>query len=188
VCVCVCVCVGWGIYHLRSGSALLSACPARSLARSRTTAKAVLAWVDQAKPVVWKTKKKQIQNAVGIVSVRCRRLSLCQSVPPGPIPSRTSQNAVLKMPLNSALAVAEERKEKGKENKKVSYQLLQLSRLRPLSQTTRQPALPVVAHAENALLAIVMAVVTARIAENGREEPEAGSGPGSEGDTKGDDG
>jgi hypothetical protein len=86
--------------------------PARSLARSRTTAKAVLAWLIQAKSVVWKTKKKQIQNAVGIVSVRRRRLSLCQSVPSGPIPSRTSQNAVLKMPLNSALAVAEEPKEK----------------------------------------------------------------------------
>jgi hypothetical protein len=94
----VCVCVGWGIYHLRSGSALLSACPARSLARSRTTAKAVLAWVDQAKPVVWKTKKKANSKRRGD---RVCPMSTAFLVPVGPVgshpvpykPKRRAQDA-----------------------------------------------------------------------------------------------
>ena len=57
-----------------------------------------------------------------------------------------------------------------------------------LSQAAREPALPVVAHAENALFAIVVAVVAARVAEDGREEPEAGSSPRGDGDAKGDNG
>lgn len=58
------------------------------------------------------------------------------------------------------------------------------------SQAPREPPLPVVAHAQNAVFAVVVtaAVVTAWIAEDGREKPESCGCPGGNRDTKGDDG
>lgn len=51
-------------------------------------------------------------------------------------------------------------------------------------QRPRQPALPPVAHAKDALLAIIVPILASRIAQDGGEKPEEGSGPGSDGDAE----
>lgn len=55
-------------------------------------------------------------------------------------------------------------------------------------QRPRQPPIPPPPHAQNTLLPIIMPVLPRRIAQNHRKEPEAGRGPGADGDAERDEG
>lgn len=57
-----------------------------------------------------------------------------------------------------------------------------------LPQRPRQPPIPPIPHTEDTLLAIVVSVLTGRIAQYRGEEPEARSRPGGNGDADGDEG
>lgn len=57
-----------------------------------------------------------------------------------------------------------------------------------LPQRTRKPPVPPIPHTEDTIAAIVVAVLPSRISQDGREEPEKGGGPCSNGDAYCDDG
>ena len=61
---------------------------------------------------------------------------------------------------------------------------------RSLSQTARKPAFPIIPDAQNTVLAVVVTatIVTSRVAENGREEPESRGCPRSNCDAESNDG